>query len=156
MKATKILIHGAVTAPLVAVLMVASGCDRGGRNPSVGGIEQTKYPGQVSAGGRTAGAIIASTPKPVTDATYAGGTPGIAGGSGGTSSGAETAGTVRETGQGPTSGVTSPSGTQAGTQTPPGDHGSTKAPAPGTVEAPAATNIAPKAPADQGSIGRQQ
>jgi len=150
MKASIILSAGSLAA-----LALLAGCDRGG-NPSVGGIEQTKYPGQVSAGGRTAGAIIASTPKPVTDATYAGGTPGIAGGSGGTTSGAETGGTVRETGQGPTSGVTNPSGAQEGTRTPPGDYGKPAAPAPGTVEAPAATNIAPQAPAAQGTLGRNQ
>lgn len=151
MKATTILIHGA----LAALAVLAGGCDRG-RNPSVGGIEQTKYPGQVTAGGRTSGVIIASTAKPVTDATYAGGTPGHAGGSGGTSSGAETAGTVRETGEGPTSGVTNPSGAQPGTQTPPGDYGKPAAPAPGSVEAPAATNIAPQAPAAAGTLGAKQ
>lgn len=151
MKASTILIHGAVAA--LAVL--ASGCDRG-RNPSVGGIEQTKYPGQVTAGGATSGAIIARTAKPVTDATYAGGTPGIAGGSGGTTSGAEVGGAVRETGQGPTSGVTPPSGVQPGTQTQPGDHGSPAAPAPGAVEAPAATNTAPQAPAAPGTLGSKQ
>ncbi|KFI08343.1 hypothetical protein [Massilia sp. BSC265] len=151
MKAPTILIHGT----LATLAVLAAGCDRG-RTASEDGILQTKYPGQVSAGGKTAGTIIAQTAKPTVDATYAGGTPGIAGGSGGTTSGAETGGTVRETGQGPTSGVTPPSGTQAGTRAPSGDYGEPKAPAPGTVEAPAATNIAPKAPADQGSIGRQQ
>lgn len=151
MKASTILIHGAIAT--LAVL--AGGCDRG-RNPSVGGIEQTKYPGQVTAGGRSSGAIIASTAKPVTDATYAGGTPGHAGGSGGTSSGAETAGTVRETGQGPSSGVTPPSGAQPGTQTPSGDNGRPAAPAPGTVEAPAATNTAPQGPAAPGTLGAKQ
>ena len=59
----------------IALLAVLAGCERG-HTPSVGGIVQTKYPGQVSAGGATSGAIIAATPKPVTDATYAGGTPG--------------------------------------------------------------------------------
>ena len=151
MKASTILTHGA----LVVLAVLAGGCDRG-RNPSVGGIEQTKYPGQVSAGGRTAGAIIASTSKPVTDATYAGGTPGIAGGSGGTTSGAETGGTVRETGQGPTSGVTNPSGAQPGTQAPSGDYGKPAAPAPGSVEAPSATNTAPQAPAAPGTLGAKQ
>jgi hypothetical protein len=150
MKASSILIHGAL-----AGLALLAGCDRG-RNPNVGGIEQTKYPGQVTAGGRTSGAIIASTAKPVTDATYAGGTPGIAGGSGGTTSGAEVGGSVRETGQGPTSGVTPPSGAQPGTQTPSGDNGKPAAPAPGTVEAPAATNTAPQGPAAPGTLGAKQ
>lgn len=151
MKASTILIHGL----LAATAVLAAGCDRG-RNPSVGGIEQTKYPGQVTAGGRTAGAIIAASPKPVVNATYAGGTPGIAGGSGGTTSGAETGGAVRETGQGPSSGVTDPSGAQSGTRTPPGDYGKPAAPAPGTVEAPAATNTAPQGPAAPGTLGAKQ
>jgi hypothetical protein len=151
MKPSSILIHGA----LAALLVSASGCDRGG-HPSVGGIIQTTYPGQVTSGGATSGAIIAATAKPVTDATYAGGTPGIAGGSGGTSSGAETAGTVRETGQGPTSGVTQPTGAQAGTNTPSGDYGRPAAPAPGTTEAPAATNNAPQGPAASGKLGDKQ
>jgi len=150
MKASTILIPGAM---LLALL--AGGCDRG-RNPSVGGVEQTRYPGQVTAGGRSSGAIIASTAKPVTDAIYAGGTPGIAGGSGGNTSGANVGGTTRETGQGPSSGVTPPSGAQQGTQMEPGDHGRTNAPPPGTVEAPSATNIAPQPPAAQGSLGRKQ
>jgi hypothetical protein len=151
MKASTILIHGA----LAALALLAGGCDRG-RNASVGGIEQTKYPGQVTSGGRTSGAIIASTAKPVTDATYAGGQPGIAGGAGGTTGGAATAGTVSESGQGPTSGVTPPSGAQPGTQTQPGDHGKPAAPAPGTVEAPAATNNAPQGPAAPGTLGAKQ
>lgn len=155
MKASTIFNRGVLAAPLLVLLALGAGCDRG-RNPSVGGIEQTKYPGQVSAGGRTSGAIIASTAKPVTDATYAGGTPGHAGGAGGTSSGAETAGTVRETGQGPSSGVTPPSGAQPGTQTQPGDHGKPAAPAPGTVEAPAATNTAPQGAAAPGTLGAKQ
>lgn len=151
MKASTILIHGAVAT----LAMLASGCDRG-RTASVGGVAQTKYPGQVSAGGATSGTIIAQTAKPVTDATYAGGTPGIAGGSGGNTSGAETGGATRETGQGPTSGVTAPSGAQPGTQTQPGDHGKPAAPAPGTTEAPAATNTAPQAPAGRGTLESKQ
>jgi len=151
MKATTILIHGA----LATLAVLASGCDRG-RTASADGVLQTKYPGQVSSGGATSGAIIAQTAKPVTDATYAGGTPGIAGGSGGTTSGAETGGTTRETGQGPSSGVTPPSGVQPGTQTQPGDHGRPAAPAPGTTEAPAATNTAPQAPAGRGTLESKQ
>lgn len=155
MKPTNITIKGAMAAPLLLALLLAGGCDRGGP-PSVDNVVQTKYPGQVSAGGATSGTIVARTAKPVTDATYAGGTPGIAGGSGGTTSGAETGGTVRETGQGPSSGVTPPSGAQEGTREPPGDYGSPKAPAPGTVEAPAATNIAPNPPAPPGNLRNTQ
>jgi hypothetical protein len=151
MKASTILIHGA----LAALAVLAGGCDRG-RNPSVGGIEQTKYPGQVSAGGRSSGAIIASTAKPVTDATYAGGQPGTAGGSGGNVGGARLGGTVTETGEGPATGVTQPSGAQPGTQARPGEYAQPAAPAPGTVEAPAATNIAPQSPAAPGTLGAKQ
>lgn len=154
MKPSSKPIRGALAAPFIVVMLLA-GCERG-NTPSVGGITQTKYPGQVSAGGATAGAIIAATPKPVTDATYAGGTPGIAGGSGGTTSGAETAGTVRETGQGPTSGVTQPTGAQGGTNTPSGDYGRPAPAAPGTVEAPAATNNAPQGPAAVTNLKGQQ
>ena len=151
MKASTLLIHGTV----LALAVLAGGCDRG-RNPSVGGIEQTKYPGQITSGGRSSGAIIASTAKPVTDATYAGGTPGIAGGSGGTTSGAAVGGSVQESGQGPTSGVTPPSGAQPGTQTQPGDHGRVQGPAPGSIEAPAATNTAPQGAAAPGTLGAKQ
>ncbi|WP_313033907.1 hypothetical protein [Massilia alkalitolerans] len=151
MKASTIITHGALA--LLAVLAI--GCDRG-RNPSVGGIEQTKYPGQVTAGGRTAGAIIASTAKPVTDATYAGGQPGTAGGSGGNTGGAQLGGSTTETGGGPSSGVAPSSGAQPGTQTQPGDNGKPAAPAPGTVEAPAATNAAPQGPAAPGTLGAKQ
>ncbi len=150
MKPSNILIK----ASLLALAVLAGGCDRG-RNPSVGGIEQTKYPGQVSAGGQTSGAIIAATAKPVTDATYAGGTPGHAGGAGGTSSGAETAGTVRETGQGPSTGVTAPTGAQAGTSKPSGDNGSPPAPAPGTVQSTPASNAAHQGPAAPGTLKGQ-
>lgn len=155
MKPSRKPIRGALAAPLVGIMLLASACDRG-NTPKVGGVNQTKYPGQVSAGGATSGAIIAATAKPVTDATYAGGTPGIAGGSGGTTSGAEKAGTVRETGQGPSSGVTPPTGAQDGTKLPPGDYGRPAAAAPGTVEAPAATNTAPQGPAAATNLRGQQ
>lgn len=151
MKATTILIHGAVAA----LALSAGGCDRN-RTESVGGIAQTKYPGQVTAGGATSGTIIAQTAKPVVNATYAGGTPGIAGGSGGNTSGANIGGATSETGQGPSAGVTPPSGAQAGTRTPPGEYGAPAAPAPGTTEAPAATNTAPQAPAGRGTLESKQ
>ncbi|SFD22393.1 hypothetical protein [Massilia yuzhufengensis] len=149
MTASRILSYGGL-----AIVLALAGCDRGG-HPSVGGIVQTKYPGQVSAGGRTSGAIIAATAKPVTDATYAGGTPGHAGGSGGTSSGAETAGTVRETGQGPSRGVTRPDGPQAGTQVPSGEN-RPAAPQPGTAPAPTATNTSPQGGAAPNTLGSKQ
>lgn len=127
-------------AAMVAVLLAA--CDRG-QAPAANGVIQTKYPGQVTAGGMSSGQIMAATARPETDATYAGGTPGIAGGSGGNTSGAETGGTVRETGQGPTSGVTPPSSAgRPGSNTPSGDN-KPAAPAPGSVEPAPANNATP-------------
>jgi len=127
-------------AALAAMLLTA--CDRG-QAPAADGVIQTKYPGQVTSGGLSSGQIMARTARPETDATYAGGTPGIAGGSGGNTSGAETGGTVRETGQGPTSGVTSPSSAgRPGSNVPSGDN-KPAAPAPGSVEPAPANNAAP-------------
>ena len=128
-------------AAMLAILL--AGCDRGPA-PAANGVIQTKYPGQVSAGGMTSGQIMARTARPETDATYAGGTPGTAGGSGGNTSGAETGGETKETGQGPSSGVTQPSsaGRQGGTL--PSGENRPAAPAPGSTEAPAANNAAPQ------------
>lgn len=69
------------------------------------GVRQTGFPGQMTAGGGSSGAVMARTARPETNATYAGGTPGIAGGSGGNTGGAATGGTVTEAGQGPSSGT---------------------------------------------------
>lgn len=128
------------SAALAALLLTA--CDRG-QAPAANGVIQTRYPGQVSSGGMSSGQVMAATARPETDATYAGGTPGIAGGSGGNTSGAETGGTVRETGQGPTSGVTQPSGAgRPGSNIPSGDN-KPAAPAPSSVEPAPANNAAP-------------
>lgn len=127
-------------AALAATLL--SACDRG-QAPGANGVIQTKYPGQVTAGGASSGQLMKQTARPETDATYAGGTPGIAGGSGGTTSGAETGGTVQETGQGPSSGVTQPSGAgRSGSNLPSGDN-KPAAPAPGSVEPATANNATP-------------
>lgn len=97
-----------IGAGLAALLALAAGCgDR--QAPAANGIIQTKYPGQISAGGASSGAIMAQTRRPETDATYAGGTPGIAGGSGGNTSGAQIGGATQESGQGPSSGTSQPS-----------------------------------------------
>jgi hypothetical protein len=105
------------------MLLSAAGCKRHGDDA----MKETKFPGMVSAGGGTSGQVMARSSKPKTDATYAGGTPGIAGGAGGNNAGAAMGGTVRETGQGPSSGVSTPSsGTAAqtgATQKPSGDSG---------------------------------
>lgn len=105
-----------VTACALAVL--AAGCDRGARStqPAAEGVRQTKFPGQVTAGGSTSGAVIAATQR-ATDASYAGGTPGIAGGAGGTTGGAKLGGTVAESGHAPSGTNTKP---PAAKQTPSG------------------------------------
>lgn len=118
------------TMKVMAVLLAlaAVGCKQHGDEAQ----RKTKFPGMVTADGGTSGQVMAAHAGPKTNAGYAGGTPGIAGGSGGNTAGAETGGSVRETGQGPSQGVTPPSGagTQGTTQTPPGDHGKPAAPTP--------------------------
>ena len=115
MKATTIALG------LLAGCTLLSGCDRG-HSDAKDGVSQTKFPGQVTAGGLTSGQVMARSSKPETNAAYAGGTPGLAGGSGGNNAGAAMGGTVTETGQGPSSGVTAPaSGAQPGNK-PSGDN----------------------------------
>ncbi len=113
---------------LMAVAGLLAGCKQHGDEAQ----RKTKFPGMVTADGGTSGQVMAAHAGPKTNAGYAGGTPGIAGGSGGNTAGAETGGTVRETGQGPSQGTTPPSGagTQGTTQTQPGDHGKPAAPTP--------------------------
>ncbi|AWL07857.1 hypothetical protein ACFOHT_26375 [Massilia oculi] len=132
-----------ILGPVALLACSLAGCDRG-QAPAANGVIQTRYPGQVSAGGMTSGQIMARTARPETDATYAGGTPGTAGGSGGNTSGAETGGATRETGQGPSSGVTQPSSSGREGGTVPSGENRPAAPAPGTTEAPAANNAAPQ------------
>lgn len=104
---------------LTAVLLLA-GCKG---ESATAGIVQTKYPGQVTAGGATSGQTMERNGSNKVDATYAGGTPGIAGGSGGSTGGAMTAGSVQESGQGPSSGTTTPAAAgQAGTALQPGEN----------------------------------
>ena len=136
---------------LAAIVLLAAGCSRN-TAPASDGVIQTKFPGQVTAGGGTSGEIIARTARPVTDATYAGGTPGIAGGAGGNTSGAAIGGATRETGQGPTSGVTPPSGAMQGTQTQPGDTGRPTGPSAQDLDKGSATNVAPNEPAAPGRL----
>jgi hypothetical protein len=109
-------------AGALALLVAAGGCNRNGLGTS--GVIQTKFPGQVTAGGGTSGQILAQNAKPVTDATYAGGHPGMAGGAGGNTGGAAMGGTVQESGQGPSRGTSTPAGAgQQGAVLPPGDMG---------------------------------
>lgn len=103
---------------LGAAAVLAGGCsrtDKAGISADTG-VRKTNFPGMVTAGGGTSGEVMARAQKPATDGSYAGGTPGIAGGAGGTTGGAATAGTVQESGHGP-SGATAP---PAAKQTPSG------------------------------------
>jgi hypothetical protein len=93
----------------------ASACSRADK-PADAGIRKTAFPGMVTAGGGTSGEVIARSAQPVTDGSYAGGTPGIAGGAGGNAGGASTGGTFQESGHG-LSGNTAP---PAAKQTPSG------------------------------------
>lgn len=86
---------------IVASLVIAAvaGCDNGdnggnGDEPVAGGTGsvQTRFPGQVSAGGATSGEIMARTSK-VADTRDPSGTPGIPQGSGGNTGGAAMGGT---------------------------------------------------------------
>ncbi len=118
MKALNFLMHAAAAA----LLLSTAGCKQHGDQA----MRETRFPGMVSAGGGTSGQVMARSGKPKTDATYAGGTPGIAGGAGGNTSGAGTGGSSSETGQGPSSGVTKPANGSAqmgATQTNSGDSG---------------------------------
>ncbi len=87
---------------LIASAVLASGCSRENEY----GQRQTKMPGMITAGGGTSGEVIASQKK-ATDGSNAGGTPYHAGGAEGNSGGTATAGSVSESGHGP-SGNTSP------------------------------------------------
>ncbi|TFW32569.1 hypothetical protein [Massilia horti] len=133
-----------------ALLLAAAGCQK--HAESVSGVIQTKFPGQVSAGGGTSGQVLARNAKPTVEGTYAGGTPGIAGGAGGNTAGAATAGNVQESGQGPSQGTTQPASVgQAGAQLPPGEHATPAAPPP-NLTGGAASHQGPASPAAPGTL----
>ncbi|WP_460826692.1 hypothetical protein, partial [Massilia terrae] len=90
------------------LLLAGAGCHREATDAATG-VRQTKFPGMVTAGGGTSGQILTKNAKPVTDGTYAGGTPGHAGGAGGNAGGTAMGGQVQESGQGPSSGTSQPS-----------------------------------------------
>jgi hypothetical protein len=106
--------HLMVMLGLAAVM--AAGCSRRDNAAADAGMRKTNFPGMVTAGGGTSGEVMARNKKPVTDGSYAGGTPYHAGGAGGTAGGTATAGAVQESGHGP-SGKTAP---PAAKQTPSG------------------------------------
>lgn len=140
---------------VVAACAALAGCDRG-HTDAKDGVIQTRFPGQVTAGGLTSGQIIARSPKPETNAVYGGGSPFIAGGSGGNTGGAALGGTVTETGQGPSRGITDPSGAIQGGNKPLGDNGNAPANAPAAgvtpVGAGTATNQDSKPAAAPGTL----
>lgn len=142
-----------VVAVLAGGCAALTGCQRA-EAPAAHGVVQTRYPGQMSAGGGSSGEVMARSAHPQTDATYAGGTPGIAGGAGGNTGGAETGGTTQESGQGPSQGVTQPSSAgRPGATLQPGDNGGATAPA-ATQPGAAASNAAPQGPATRQSEGK--
>jgi hypothetical protein len=95
-----------VTLGVAAVL--AAGCSRQGQDKAAdAGVRKTGFPGMVTAGGGTSGEVLERSRKPVTDGSYAGGTPFHAGGMEGNTGGTATGGAVQESGHGP-SGKTPP------------------------------------------------
>jgi hypothetical protein len=132
------------------LLLGLAACDRDHASAAAG-VNQTKFPGEVTAGGGTSGEVLARSTKPTTDGTYAGGTPGIAGGAGGNTSGAGTGGTIQESGQGPSQGTTQPSSAgRPGTNLPPGDMGKPATPAPNSNTGGEATHRDAAPPAAPG------
>jgi hypothetical protein len=142
MKASIFLMHGALLA------LALAGCKPHGDNAQV----QTKFPGMITAGGGTSGQVMAAHGGPKTDGTYAGGTPGIAGGAGGNTSGAGTGGTTTETGQGPSSGVSNPGAAAGATQQQSGENKPAPANAEPAAPQPAAAHRDPGA--SQAAPGR--
>ncbi|MBD8530064.1 MULTISPECIES: hypothetical protein [unclassified Massilia] len=151
MKATTL----AMSLIAASASLALAGCDRG-HTDAKDGVIQTRFPGQVTSGGLTSGQVIARSPKPTTNAAYAGGTPGIAGGAGGNTGGAALGGAVAETGQGPTSGASIPASAAQPGNKPPGDSGQLpdSAPAAGVtpVGAGTATNQDSKPAAAPGTL----
>lgn len=141
----------AMLIPAAAAVSCAllAACQRD-QAPAANGVIQTGYPGQLTAGGGSSGVVMERNARPETDATYAGGTPGIAGGAGGNTGGAEIGGSTEESGQGPSQGVSQPdSAGRPGSTLQPGDTGGATAPAQARPGVPA-SNAAP-----QGGATRQ-
>lgn len=80
------------TSAVFALVALLTACSDRGADAS-SGVQQTQFPGQVTAGGGTSGQVMASAPAGQADATASaaskqGGTPGIPAGSGGNTGGA--------------------------------------------------------------------
>ena len=104
----------ATLAALAALAAVVACGDRDlAHTSATTGMRQTAFPGMVTAGGGSSGAVMGRAARPETDATCAGGTPGIAGGSGGTTGGAATAGTTANAGSTAAAGSTAGAGATA-------------------------------------------
>ena len=84
-------------AVLALLLSACEAHDRGSTS-----VRQTRFPGQITAGGGTSGEVLARNSHPKTAGETTGGTPFHAGGAEGNTGGTATAGTVQETGHGPT------------------------------------------------------
>ncbi len=98
MEKRQLVMHALAACMLISM----SACSD--RNENNSGATQTGFPGQVTAGGGTSGDVMGRVGQ-TKDGSYAGGTPGIAGGSGGNTGGAATGGSVQESGRGPSEGV---------------------------------------------------
>lgn len=141
-------------AALSVVLALAGGCNRGGSADNQS--KQTRFPGQVSAGGGTSGEVMARNSSDPKNPMAPSGTPGIPQGSGGNTGGAAMGGTSGATG-GSTGGQpaapSQPAGGYLGgtPRVPEGSGGNTSGAAMGgttsgaaaTQEAPAASGMAP-------------
>lgn len=97
----------------LGLLAAIAGCEEQHGAVSKNNAAQTRFPGQVTAGGGTSGEVLSQAGQ-ATQGAYQGGTPGIAGGSGGNTGGAATGGTVQESGRGPAGSIPPPAGTQQG------------------------------------------
>ena len=81
--------HVFMSIGLVVLLLLCACGERAGGTAAA--VAQTKFPGQVTAGGGTSGEVLARSAKPKTDGSASGGTPFHAGGAEGNTGGAATA-----------------------------------------------------------------
>lgn len=93
----KLRSHYALCTAVLAMLLGACGARDAGSST----VRQTGFPGQLTAGGGTSGDVFKRNSRPKTAGETTGGTPFHAGGAEGNTGGTATAGTVQETGQGP-------------------------------------------------------
>lgn len=82
-----------VVTATAAVVGLLAACSESDSDRAGTGAQQTRFPGQVSAGGGTSGEVMARSAPPADTAAMPSGTPGIPQGSGGTTSGAAMGGT---------------------------------------------------------------